>query len=491
MAGTEPNPQEDRICFLAAAVDAALDSIALVGPDLRLEYVNQAFCRLVDHRRPVQLIGQSIADFISEDDCQLAAWHTENPAREGRPEIFEMKMRASTGRIVPVETTVSPLVGEDGQPSGFLAVIRDITERKQAESQILFKNALLETQREASIDGILVVDSVGKMISFNRRFVEMWAIPKEVVASVSDDRALQSVIDKLADPDAFIARVRYLYKHPDEESRDEIPMGDGRTFDRYSAPVIGTDGTHYGRVWYFRDITDRKRAEKALEAKNRELESFVYSASHDLQTPLASIEGFTQLLADNYADRLDAEGRDFLWRVRDSVASMKVLLADLLELSRLERTRDPVENVAVGEVVAEVLKDLATSISESGATIGVAENLPTVRVSRRRLAQVFGNLISNAIKFSREGEPSQVRISWERVGQLFRFSVGDNGIGIEDEFRERVFELFFRLKQKKVLGTGVGLAIVKRIVEDHGGEVGVDSKPGEGSTFWFTVPCSG
>jgi signal transduction histidine kinase len=104
---------------------------------------------------------------------------------------------------------------------------------------------------------------------------------------------------------------------------------------------------------------------------------------------------------------------------------------------------------------------------------------------------VFGNLITNAIKFSREGEAPQVRISWERVGQVLRFSVGDNGIGIEDEFRERVFELFFRLKQKDVSGTGVGLAIVRRIVEDHGGEVGVNSKPGEGSTFWFTLPCPG
>jgi PAS domain S-box-containing protein len=488
MAEAESRSQEEKLRFLTAAVDAALDGVALVDLSLRFAYVNQAFCRLVECTRAEEMIGRPVTDFAAEDDLRLAASYSEKKLREGRPEAFEMKVRARGGRIVPVEATVSPLRGESGGPRGFLVIVRDISERKQAETQILFKNALLETQMEASIDGILVVDSAGKMISFNGRFVEMWGIPEEVVASRSDERALQSVMDKLADPEAFLARVRHLYEHREEKSTDEIALRDGRTFDRYSAPVIGPDGIYYGRVWYFRDITERKQAEKALEATNRELESFVYTASHDLQTPLASIEGFAQLLAEDYSDRLDAEGRDYLWRVRDSVAAMKALLTDLLELSRVERTEEPKEDVEVGEVVAEALENLAGTISGAGAQIVVAESLPRVRASRRRLLQVFSNLVSNAVKFSREGESPRVAIRWERLRRAYRFLVSDNGIGIEDEFKETVFDVFTRLKRKDVPGTGVGLAIVKRIVEDHGGQVGVDSKPGQGSTFWFTLP---
>ena len=184
-----------------------------------------------------------------------------------------MSLHAKDGRTVPAEVSISTLRRDDGQPHVFLAIVRDVTERKQAEATLRFKNALLETQREASIDGILVVDSAGKMISFNRRFVAMWGIPDEVIASGSDDRALQSVTDKLVDPQGFLARVRYLYAHREEMSRDEIPLRDGRTFDRYSAPVIGADGTHYGRVWYFRDITKRKQVEEALQRARDEAQA--------------------------------------------------------------------------------------------------------------------------------------------------------------------------------------------------------------------------
>ncbi|HZC03882.1 MAG TPA: PAS domain-containing protein, partial [Gammaproteobacteria bacterium] len=141
---------------------------------------------------------------------------------------------------------------------------RSATEPVRTEETLRFQKALLEAQSEASIDGILVVSTEGKMISFNRRFVQMWGIPEEVIASRSDEAALQWALDKLVDPQEFLARVAYLYEHPGEESRDEIVLKDGRTFDRYSAPVRDKDGTYYGRVWYFRDVTERKQAEEKL-----------------------------------------------------------------------------------------------------------------------------------------------------------------------------------------------------------------------------------
>lgn len=238
------------------------------------------------------------------------------------------------------------------------------------------------------------------------------------------------------------------------------------------------------------EIAERKRMERDLEAKNLELESFVYTVSHDLRAPLISMEGFAKLLADEYGGRLDDEGRDYLRRVRANVEAMNSLLMDLLELSRVGRVQEPVEAVAVGEVVAEVLEDLATMVSKSAAEVTVAAGLPTVQCSRGRVVQVFSNLISNAIKFSRDGEPPRVEIGWRATERAYHFLVKDNGIGIEPSQQHKVFEIFSRLGEKRVEGTGVGLAIVKRIVEDHGGEVGVDSAPGQGSTFWFTCPAA-
>jgi signal transduction histidine kinase len=239
------------------------------------------------------------------------------------------------------------------------------------------------------------------------------------------------------------------------------------------------------------EVTERRRAEDDLAARNRELESFVSMASHDLRTPLTSIEGFTRLLAESYADRLDADGQEFLHRVQENAAHMTALVEDLLELSRVTSNREPKGTVPVAEVIAQVREELRQAIAGSGAEITVPDDLPVVRASPTRLRQVFTNLISNAIKFSRDGVPPRVAIGWERTPEAYRFSVQDNGIGIAQEQRSQVFEIFSRLKDKDVAGTGIGLAIVKRIVESHGGEVGVESTPGEGSTFWFSVPENG
>ncbi len=182
----------------------------------------------------------------------------------GTIETFEEKS-IRFGQESWVHTTRVPYRDESGNILGVIGIIEDITERKQAEQTLVFNNIILRTQQMASIDGILVVDEHGKILSFNQRFVDLWGIPPEVIESKSDERALRSVVDQLVTPEEFILKVKHLYEFRDELSREEIFLKDGRSFDRYSAPMLGADGKYYGRVWYFRDITERKRAEEALK----------------------------------------------------------------------------------------------------------------------------------------------------------------------------------------------------------------------------------
>src|SRR4030095_16510115 len=174
---------------------------------------------------------------------------------------------------------------------------------RKVEEENLFRKVLLDAQNEASIDGILVVSSDTKMFSFNRRAYQMWGVPQHLMDARSDELALGWVLQKVVDPQAFLAKVEYLYAHPDEESRDLIRLKDGRTFDRYSAPVKSREGVYYGRVWFFRDITEMKQAEAEMarlyeqaQQAVRARDDFLSIASHELRTPLTSLQLVTQSL---------------------------------------------------------------------------------------------------------------------------------------------------------------------------------------------------
>ena len=321
--------------------------------------------------------------------------------------------------------------------------------------------------------------------------------------------------------DEELRAVPYVeFIHPDdrertvaEASRLASPGAETRDFE---IRVRRRDGAY--RVWLFsatgaadqgliyavaKDITERvedaserRRVERELarraaelERSNEELERFAYVASHDLSEPLRMIGGFVSLLQSRYADRLDSDADEFIRYIVDGVDRMQQLIRDLLSYSRVGRAELRSDAVDLGALTDRIVAGMRPAIEQTGARIVVGA-LPTVRGDAGQLHQLLQNLIANALKFT-AGEPPVVRIGAAREGERWRVFVADEGIGIELRYTDRIFQVFQRLHTAaEYAGTGVGLAICRTIVERHGGTVGVESVPGEGSTFSFTLAAA-
>ncbi|MBU1086118.1 MAG: GHKL domain-containing protein, partial [Candidatus Omnitrophica bacterium] len=224
-----------------------------------------------------------------------------------------------------------------------------------------------------------------------------------------------------------------------------------------------------------------------VEAVNKELESFTYIISHDLKEPLRSIDAFSKFIMDDYLDKLDEQGIYYLNRVRANAKKMQELIEDLLEVSRLEQKRNPFSDSAVNDIIDEVKLRLECSIKEKNVEIVIKDALPIIFCDKVRLTEVFANIMSNAIKFMDKKDPL-VEIGYSEAKTHHRFYIKDNGIGIEEKYYDKIFDIFQRLNVKeKYEGTGAGLAIVKKIIQMHHGKVWVDSTFGEGSTFHFSI----
>ncbi len=237
------------------------------------------------------------------------------------------------------------------------------------------------------------------------------------------------------------------------------------------------------------DNAVRKQMEESLERRVAELDAFTYSVSHDLKEPLRTIEALSQFVLEDYADRLDEQGRDYLIRQANASIRMKNLIDDLLTLSRVSRQRVPPIRVDVGRLVRVVVEEMQSKIDAENATVVVEEMPSEVLGHPTLLMQVFANLIGNAIKFNESAEP-HVRIGVRTTeGRMVTFYVQDNGIGIDPQYHERIFGVFQRLhRREEYEGTGAGLAIVRRAMETLGGRIWVESEPGAGTTFLFTLP---
>jgi signal transduction histidine kinase/ActR/RegA family two-component response regulator len=346
---------------------------------------------------------------------------------------------------------------------------------------------------EASPDGVLLVDTAGRILAFNSRFVRMWSIPADVVTSRSDEAALASVVDQLEKPADFLGRVAYLYDHPAETSLDLVALKDGRTFERYSAATLNADGTPAGRMWFFRDISDRRQMETRLALAERlaSVGTLAAGIAHEINNPLSYVRANLDLILEELDEipngvsdlrNLAEQAREGAERVRKIVYALKTFARpDDLEKQAILNVESVLElslNMAFNEVrhVAHLKKDYRP--------------IPNVRGGDVRLGQVFVNLIVNAAQSfaTHDSTINEVRVATytDAAGRAV-IEVGDNGAGIPASVIGRIFDPFFTTKSVGV-GTGLGLSISHHIVSSMKGELSVVSEVGRGTTFRVVLP---
>jgi PAS domain S-box-containing protein len=452
-----------------AVVDAAPHGAIVVDAAGRVAYINGEAERVLGRAR-ASVVGTPVAEILpSLDDPGLA----DAPMGSGAPPLHRLDGTRTPLDVRRVRT------GADG--GGYEILFVDKAERDPVDAR--FRIAV-----EASPHGMLMIDPEGRIVLVNREIERMFGYGREELLGQSVEM-LVPLSQRGHHPDlreGFTA---------DPHSR---PMGAGRDLharrkDGVEFPVeIGLNPIRSEQgvsvLASVVDIGPRKRAEEELRRSNEELEQFAYVASHDLQEPLRTVASFVQLLARRYRDRLDSDGMEFIDFAVGGVTRMQRLIEDLLRFSRVGTRGAPLAAVDSAAVVATVIDTLRAAIDESAASIETG-HLPCVLADRRQVEQLLTNLVGNAIKFH-GAEPPRVRIDAVEDGRWWRFTVRDNGIGIEPQYFERIFVIFQRLHGRDDYpGTGVGLAICKKIVERHGGRIWVESAPGAGATFVFTLPA--
>lgn len=382
--------------------------------------------------------------------------------------------------------------GADGNPSRSFVTNLDISERKRAQEQLRESEERFRQLADSMPQVVWTARSDGSVDYYNARWFELVGVPS---ADFSDFASWTKIIHPEDAPGAVGAwKVSIAAGDP---YRAEFRLWD-RRLNRYNwylgRAIALRDDLDRAAKWIgtCTDIDDHKRSEHDLRRANQALEQFAYAASHDLQEPLRNVSLYAQLLQESQGASLNEEGEDFVRVIIGGAQRMSRLVLDLLAFTNAANV-DPKAATAVDAelVLQQVLKDLHLAIQESNATV-THDELPSVLMNEVHLQQLLQNLIGNALKYRREGEDPRVHVMAEELGKEVRFSIKDNGIGIDRQYQSQVFEVFRRLHEgsAKYSGTGMGLAICQRIVDQYGGRIWVESEPGNGAIFHFTIPAS-
>lgn len=376
-------------------------------------------------------------------------------------------------------------------------LVQRLVVRKTAEAESLSRNLSLILENAA--DGILGIGADGLATIVNPAAARLLGYaPEELTGTLIHD--VIHPVDSEGRPHsrADCPMVSATREEPVRNGIEPFRRRDGSSFtaEFSSEPMLDEQGRLLGVVTVFRDITDRQQAQAErerfiaeLSRANEELERFAFAASHDLQEPLRLISNFNALLARRYDSALDDAGRSYIQHSIKAAERMQALIADLLAYGRLNYDSEPREvDVALGDIAEDAIRNLQTAIDKAQARIEISD-LPSIRGSRAQLTQLMQNLIGNAIKYHRSGNAVRVSVDAHEEDDAWRISVADNGIGIAPQYREQIFHPFKRLHAKdEYSGTGMGLAICRKIIESHGGVLWVEESPSGGSLFLFTLP---
>ncbi len=410
---------------------------------------------------------EAFLERVHPDDREAVNEAYSRSIREGLDayEIEHRVVRKNDGAIRFVHEKCQHLRDEDGRIIRSLGMVLDITERKQISDKIRQLANFPEENPNPVMrctPGRTVLYANGPALRWLSTFGQTSrsaSLPEPIRQAVTDASRCGHTIEV------------------------EIVNSAGRT---YGTTAIQPPGEAYVNL-YAIDLTDRKKTLMALERSNRELEQFAYVASHDLQEPLRAIVGFLQLLQNRYADKVDDKGKHYIARTVRAAHRMQTLIRELLMLSRVNSKGSTFMPTDLNPLIQGVLDSLQTIVQENQAEV-TCSSLPTLSVDESQIRSLFQNLLMNALRYN-ERTPPRVDISFEELDDSYRFRVQDNGIGIPAQFHQRIFMVFQRLHtDNEYPGTGLGLALCKRIVERHGGTIWVEPSPSGGSIFYFTLP---
>jgi PAS domain S-box-containing protein len=488
-------------------VDGVKDyAIFMLDPDGRITSWNEGAERMKGYRA-AEILGKHFSIFYTTEDIERHKPEQELQiaVTEGHHEEENWRRRKD-GSLFWAHVVMTALRDKTGKLQGIAKITRDVTERKQAEEKLQASIKQLSDIKFAIDKAAILVatDRKGGITYVNDKFCQISKYSRKELIGQN-----HRIINSGHHPKEFFQNLWSTItsgKVWHGEIRNKAKDGTYYWVDTTIVPFLDTEGYP---VQYFAirfDITERVQLREELQhyaaeleqhvserttqlqEANSELEAFAYSIAHDLRAPLRSIQGFSEALLEDYADRLDATGRSYSDRIIASTKRMDNLITDLLAYSRLSRTEIQLNALNLTSIMAEVLTQLEAELQEHKAKVIVEESLPIVMGHRTTLVQVFTNLIANAVKFVACDVQPRVRVWPEESDEWIRIWVEDNGIGIAPQYQERIFQVFERLHSSDTYpGTGIGLAIVRKGVERMEGQVGVESQVGQGSRFWIEL----
>ena len=481
-------------------LEAAPDAMVVVNQAGEIVLLNVQAEKQFGYRRD-ELLGQPVTNIIPEGFAERLIADGRRSAADALAQQIgtgiELTARRKDGSDFPIELMLSPLDSAEGIL--VTAAIRDISVRKEAERHLARMEGRYRGLLEAAPDAMVVVNQAGEIVLLN--------VQAEKQFGYRRDELLGQPVTNII-PEGFAERlIADELRSAEDALAQQIGTGielQGRRRNGSDFPIeimlspLGSAGEILVTA-AIRDITNRKIAQahllqkvEELNRSNEELGQFAYIASHDLQEPLRMVTSYTTLLGRRYKGKLDADADEFIGFAVDAAGRMQRLIQDLLTYSRVGSAGQQLSETSSEDALRQALLNLSSSVEESGALV-THNPLPTVVADEVQLVQLFQNLVGNAIKYRRPGVGVvAIHIAAEsNGGQNWEFSVQDDGMGIEPQYFEKIFGMFQRLhKRTEYEGTGIGLAVCKRIVERHGGKISVESQPGQGSTFRFELAGS-